>query len=129
LDYRKTKHLIGYIQVQKNKTFNRVHTSPKNGRGQMTQTRAGVNITRKEKDGRPRVRWMKGPCDGVPERALERKKNSGWTEKDDVWELENVSAINKLMKCVCLHTQPVRHYIHKHREVDTHTGTGFHLYI
>jgi hypothetical protein len=54
-----------------------VHISPKNGRGQMTQTRAGVNITRKEKDGRPRVRWMKGPCDGVSERALEKKTADG----------------------------------------------------
>jgi hypothetical protein len=73
-----------------------VHTSLKNGRGQMTQTNAGVNIARKEKDGRR---------DPVMECQREHyKKNSGWTEDDDVWELGNVSDINKLLKCVCVYT-------------------------
>jgi hypothetical protein len=45
----------------------------------MTQTSAGLNTTRKEKDGGPGVRWMKGLCDGMSERALEKRQ---WMKRE-----------------------------------------------
>jgi hypothetical protein len=70
-----------FFGLQKNKILSVVHTRPENGRGQMTQTDCWVNTTRKERDGKPRVKWMKGSCDGLSKSI--RKKKGHWMDREE----------------------------------------------